>query len=131
MNQDFRRILINTNNSGFGCLLTFIIVSLLLGSVGLKWVVNGVLIVIALSLITPVIAFWIFRWWLQRNLVEDKCPVCGYEFTGFNNIESRCPSCGEVLKIESGSFQRITPPGTIDVDVVEVPAQKINDENIN
>ena len=71
-------------------------------------------------LITPVIAWFGFRWWLKRNLVEDQCPVCSYELTGFNGTESRCPSCGEPLKVEGGQFKRLTPPGTIDVDAVEV-----------
>lgn len=125
MNQDYRRVLLNINNSGFGCLLSFILIAFLFGSVGLGWVINGFLIFMALLFIAPVIIFWLVRWWLQRNLVEDECPVCHYEFTGFNNIESRCPNCGETLKVENGSFQRITPPGTIDIDAVEVPTKRI------
>lgn len=127
MNQDFRRALLNINNSGFGCLLTIILMGFFLGSVGLGWVVNGFLIFIALLLITPVIIFWVVRWWLDRNLIENQCPVCGYQFTGFNNIECRCPNCGESLKVELGSFQRITPPGTIDIDAIEVPTQRLED----
>ena len=76
MNQEFRRLLFNINDSGLGCLLTLIFIALLLGSVGLGWIVNGVLLVFALLMLAPVIAFFVIRWYLKRNLVEDQCPVC-------------------------------------------------------
>ncbi|MEM8780679.1 MAG: hypothetical protein AAGF26_17790 [Cyanobacteria bacterium P01_G01_bin.49] len=115
------------NNSGAGCFLTLILLSLLLGAVGLGWVVNGFLILLGIVCVAPVIAFWVLRWWVKRNLVEDQCPVCGYQFTGFSNVESRCPSCGEVLEVENNHFKRKTPPGTIDVEAVEVSAKQIED----
>ncbi len=73
-----------------------------------------------MGIITPVIAWAGFRWWLNKNLVNSQCPVCGYEFTGFKDTECSCPSCGEPLKVTGGYFQTITPPGTIDVEAVEV-----------
>ncbi len=110
-----------------GCLLALITTFVLLGTVGLSWVVNSFLIIVGLLIISPVIGWFAFRWWLKRNLVEDNCPVCGFEFTGFNRIECRCPSCGEPLKIEQGHFNRLTPPGTIDVEAVEVSAKRLED----
>ena len=113
------------NNSGLGCFLTLLLLGLVLGSVGLGWIVNGFLILLCVLLLAPVVAFWGVRWWLQKNLVEDSCPSCGYEFTGFNRTECRCPSCGETLQVENGRFLRLTPPGTIDVEAVEVSARQI------
>lgn len=110
-----------------GCWLTLLATVLLLSSVGLGWVVNGFLILVGLALISPVIGWFVFRWWLKRNLVEDKCPVCAYEFTGFNQTECRCPNCGEPLKVEQGRFNRLTLPGTIDVEAVEVSARQLED----
>ncbi len=127
MNQNLRQLLLRVNDSGFGCLLTFIVISLFFGSVGLGWIVNGVLIFFVLIFIAPVIAFFALRWWLQRNLVEDQCPVCNYSFTGFNDTECRCPNCGEVLQVTAGKFKRIAPPGTIDVEVVEVSSTPLDD----
>ncbi|ACB51096.1 unknown [Crocosphaera subtropica ATCC 51142] len=115
------------NNSGLGCLLNLLLLAILLVSLGLGWVVNGFLILLGVILITPVIGLWILRWWVQRNLVEDHCPVCSYEFTGFNGVETRCPSCGEALEVENGKFKRVTPPGTIDVDVVDVSVKQFDD----
>ncbi|EAZ90769.1 hypothetical protein [Crocosphaera chwakensis] len=115
------------NNSGLGCLLNLLLLAILLVSVGLGWVVNGFLILLGVILITPVIGLWILRWWVQRNLVENQCPVCSYEFTGFNGVDTRCPSCGEALEIEEGKFKRVTPPGTIDVDVVDVSVKQFDD----
>ncbi|WP_330202484.1 hypothetical protein [Cyanobacterium sp. Dongsha4] len=128
MKPNFNNRIINVNDSGLGCLLTLVIVSLLLGAVGLQWVVNSFLILIAFLIISPVIAFWGFRWWLKRNLVEDSCPVCNYTFTGFNNTDCRCPNCGESLRVESGKFIRETPPGTIDVKAVDVDVSGNNNE---
>ena len=124
MNEKFPR-LIRSSNSGLGCFLTLLLFGLLLGSVGLGWIVNGILIFFALLLLLPAIAFWGFHWWLGRKLVEGMCPVCQYQFTGFNGSECNCPNCGEALKIEGGRFSRLTPAGTIDVEAIEVPASQL------
>ncbi|BAQ60023.1 hypothetical protein GM3708_429 [Geminocystis sp. NIES-3708] len=128
MKQNFQNKIININDSGLGCLLTLVIISLFLGAIGLQWIVNGFLIFFALLLITPIIGIWGFRWWLKRNLVADNCPVCNYSFTGFNNTDCRCPNCGEVLKVEQGKFIREIPDGTIEVKAVEV-SNNILDES--
>ena len=128
MKQNFSNRIISIGDSGFGCLLTIVLVSLVLGSVGLQWVVNSVLIVIALLIITPILALWGLRWWLQKNLVQDNCPVCNYTLTGFNNNNLRCANCGEELKVEAGKFIRETPPGTIEVDVVEVEVEVLDND---
>ncbi|TAE53331.1 MAG: hypothetical protein EAZ76_04385 [Nostocales cyanobacterium] len=107
--------------------LTTLAVVWLLASLGLGWLVNSILIIIALFLITPVIAFLGFRWWLQRNIVTDKCPVCSFEITGFNNNQLQCPSCGEQLLVKDNKFSRFAPEGTIDVTAVEVSAKSIED----
>ncbi len=108
-------------------LLTTLVIFWLLASLGLGWLVNSLLILFALLLLAPVVLFFGFRWWLQRNLVSDRCPVCEYELTGLNNTQMQCPSCGEQLMVKEGSFQRFTPEGTIDVSAVEVQAQALED----
>jgi energy-coupling factor transporter transmembrane protein EcfT len=115
------------NNSGLRVFLTLVLIAFLLSSVGLKWVVNGFLVFVGLLIALPVIAWFGMSWWLQRNLIQDNCPVCSYEITGFNKTEFNCPNCGEALKVESGHFQRSTPPGTIDVKAVEVSVQQLED----
>jgi hypothetical protein len=99
----------------------------LLGSIGLGWLVKSFLIVIGIILITPVLAFVGFRWWLKRNLAVDRCPVCGYESAGINNTQMRCPSCSEPLKVEQGHFLRLTPPGTVDVQAIDVTVKQLED----
>lgn len=99
----------------------------LLGAIGLGWLVKSFFILVGLILLTPVLAFFGFRWWLRRNLIQAGCPVCQYEFMSLNQVEFRCPNCNETLKVENGRFNRLTAPGTIDVSAVEVPAQTIND----
>lgn len=126
MNQDTPKLL-QFNLSGVGCWLAVLTTFMLLGAVGLGWIVNGLLILVVIAIVTPVIGWFVFRWWLKRNLVEDKCPVCAYEFTGFNQTECQCPNCGEPLKVEQGHFNRVTLPGTIDVEAVEVSARQLED----
>ena len=131
MNNRFNRLLQYNNNSALGCWISLILITLLLTSVGLGWVINGFLILLAFLFITPVLAFWGFQWWLKRKLVQDSCPVCSYEFTGFKNTEFRCPNCGEALQVKGENFSRLTPPGTIDIDAVEVSAHQIDDNQPN
>ncbi len=107
--------------------LTLFAVVWLLGTLGLGWLVNSVLIIIGLIFLAPVVAFFGFGWWLQRNLVADKCPVCTFEFTGLNNTDLQCPNCGESLSVQNEHFQRIAPEGTIDVTAIEVPTKLLGD----
>ena len=127
MNQDQFPKLLQLNPSGLGCWLTLILGFLLLGSVGFGWLAKGLLIILGFILIAPIIAVFGFRWWLQRSLVQSQCPVCGHEFPALKTTSIKCPNCGESLQIEQGQFVRLTPPGTIDVEAVEVPAQPLDD----
>ncbi|MEM6613982.1 MAG: hypothetical protein AAF652_17340 [Cyanobacteria bacterium P01_C01_bin.72] len=125
MDDRFNKLL-QVNSSGLGCWASLILVIFLLTSIGLGWVVKGFVISLALLFIAPVVAFWGFQWWLKRKLIQASCPVCNYEFTGFKNTEFNCPNCGEALQVEGLGFSRITPPGTIDVDAIEVQGKTIN-----
>ncbi|MCU0568648.1 MAG: hypothetical protein MUF49_18880 [Oculatellaceae cyanobacterium Prado106] len=123
MNQNsFRNLQLNL--SGLNFWLTLLGIVWILGSLGLGWLVKSFLILLGLIIITPVIAFFVFRWWLQRNLVEAACPVCAYELTGINGTELRCPNCSEPLKVEQGQFLRLTPPGTVDVQAVDISQEQ-------
>ncbi len=128
MNDRFNKVL-QYNTSGLGCWLSLILIAFILASVGFGWVVNGLLILFALLFISPIITFWGLQWWLKRKLIQSQCPVCSYEFTGFKNTEFNCPSCGETLKVEADHFSRMTPPGTIDVDAIEVSTQTLEEGN--
>jgi predicted RNA-binding Zn-ribbon protein involved in translation (DUF1610 family) len=107
--------------------LTLLAVAWLLASLGLGWLVNSLLIIFGLLLIAPVMAFFGFRWWLQRNLVTDKCPVCGFEITSLNNSQLQCPNCGEQLLVKNSQLSRFAPEGTIDVTAVEIPAKSMEE----
>ena len=107
--------------------LTLLAIAWLLASLGLGWLVNSLVIILGLLFLLPVIAFFGFRWWLQKNLVTNQCPVCGYELTGVNNSQVQCANCGEQLLVKNSQFQRFTPEGTIDVKAVEVQSQSLED----
>lgn len=126
MNDRFSKIL-QYNAPGLGCWGSLILIAITISVFGLGRVIDGFLIIFALAIVTPILAFWGFQWWLKRKLVQDACPVCEYEFTGFKNSAFNCPSCGEALEIENNCFSRITPPGTIDVDAVDISVQVIEE----
>ena len=107
--------------------LTLLAIAWLLASLGLGWLVNSLVIILGLLFLLPVMAFFGFRWWLQKNLVTNQCPVCGYELTGVNNSQVQCANCGEQLLVKNFQFQRFTPEGTIDVKAVEVQSQSLED----
>lgn len=107
--------------------LVLLAVVWLLGTVGLGWLVKSFFILLALLLITPVLGFLGFRWWLKRNLVVDQCPVCGTESAGINGTQMRCPNCSEPLKVEHKQFHRLTPPGTVDVEAIDVTVKQIKE----
>lgn len=126
MNDRFNKLL-QVNSSGLGCWASIILGIFVLTSVGLGWVIKGFAVVFGLLFIVPILAFLSLQWWLRRKLIQAACPVCSYEFTGFKNTEFNCPSCGETLQVEADNFTRITPPGTVDVDAVEVSAKTIEE----
>jgi ribosomal protein S27E len=128
VNDRFNKLL-QLNTSGLGCWASIILGIFLVTSLGLGWVIKGFVISIGLLFVIPVIAFLGLQWWLKRKLVQAQCPVCSYEFTGFKHTEFNCPSCGEALQVEATGFSRITPPGTIDVDAIEVSVKTIEESN--
>jgi hypothetical protein len=126
VNQNsFRNLQLNL--SGLRFWLTLLVIIWVLSSIGLGWLVQFSFFVLGFLLIAPVIAFVVFRWWLKRNLVVDHCPVCGYESAGINGTQLRCPSCSEPLKIENKKFHRLTPPGTVDVEAIDVTVKQLED----
>lgn len=100
---------------------------ILLSGTSFQWVANSFLILLAIVIILPIASWFGLQWWLRRNLVEAPCPVCSYEFTGFQGTNCVCPSCGESLQAEQGQFKRFTPAGTIDVEAVEVMSKSPED----
>lgn len=115
------------NLAGLRFWIALLLVVWLLSAVGLGWVVKSFAILFALLLAAPIVGFLVLRWWLRRNLVEDQCPVCSHPSVGINGLQLRCPSCGEPLKVEQGRFLRLTPPGTVDVQAIEVPTKRLED----
>jgi hypothetical protein len=112
--------LFQVNLPRFQSWLTFVAICLLLGSLGLGWVVKSALIVVGLFILTPIVGFLGFFWWLRRSIVQAECPVCSYPIQGIDGNEVQCSNCGELMKAERGQLVRDTPPDTIDVVAVEV-----------
>ncbi|MEA5501500.1 hypothetical protein [Limnoraphis robusta] len=123
MNQGRPRIL-KLNFSKISNWLIILAVIWLLTSIGLGW---SILILVGIVILIPVLLFVGVQWWLSRNLIQDECPICAYEFTALNQTQCQCPNCGEPLQVEQGHFNRLTPPGTIDVQAVDVSAQILDD----
>jgi hypothetical protein len=103
--------------SGLRFWLTALLIFWTLSSIGLGWLVNSFFILIGLVTFVPVIAFFGLQWWVKRSIVSAECPVCSSTFTATRSSQFQCPSCGEPLQEQQNKFVRMTPPGTIDVDV--------------
>ncbi len=117
MNQYPRLWQINLTNIGWA---TIILITLLGASGHWSWLVNGLILLIFLSIAVPVTAGLWLRWWWRHHLIEGPCPVCDYQLTGIVNTDCVCPSCGEPLQITPTGIKRLTPPGTIDVEATEI-----------
>lgn len=112
--------LFQVNLPRFQSWLTIVAICLLLGSLGLGWLVKSALIVVGLFILTPIVGFLGFFWWLRRSIVQADCPVCSYPIQGINGNEVQCSNCGELMKVDQGQLVRDTPPDTIDIIAVEV-----------
>jgi hypothetical protein len=112
--------LFQINFPPFQSWLTIVAICLLLGSLGLGWLVKSALIVVGLLILTPIVGFLGFFWWLRRSIVQAECPVCNFPLQGINGNEIQCSSCGESLRVDRGQLVRDTPPDTIDIVAVEV-----------
>ncbi|NJK63176.1 MAG: hypothetical protein HC921_11295 [Synechococcaceae cyanobacterium SM2_3_1] len=104
---------------GWGFWLGALGVALLLSAAGLGWLIIFLLGFLIFLLLLPVLILITFRWWIGRLIATDSCPVCGFESQALEGRRFRCPSCGEALFVADGEFHRRTPPGTIEVEVLQ------------
>jgi predicted RNA-binding Zn-ribbon protein involved in translation (DUF1610 family) len=110
----------NSNGDRFSGLkfwLTTFLVIWGLSFLGLGWIVNSVFILIGILIAIPIVGAIALQLWIARSVVTSACPVCEHTSTAALNSEFYCPNCGEPLQIEHRKFVRLTPPGTIDVEV--------------
>ncbi len=112
---------------GLRFLVTIIALVWLLTAIGLGWLVKSFLILIVLLLLAPVVGYVGLRWWLQRNMVTSECPVCHSTTVGLRSSQFECVACGEPLEFDRDHAVRVAPPGTVDVEVIEVPKEEILD----
>ncbi|MEN9217080.1 MAG: hypothetical protein Q6K90_07140 [Gloeomargarita sp. HHBFW_bins_162] len=108
-------------NNGWRFWFGWLLLLLLLSSVGLGGLARILSLFILFLWLTPTLLTLGIRWWLGRTIVTSACPVCGCEFQGVINTQTQCPNCGERLQVTGGKFVRLTPPGIVDVEAVEVP----------
>ncbi|MEN9213683.1 MAG: hypothetical protein Q6J44_03155 [Gloeomargarita sp. DG02_4_bins_56] len=111
-------------NNGWRFWLGWLFFLLLLSSLGLGWLARGLSLLLLFFILTPALFVLGVRWWLGRHIVAGVCPVCGYAFQGVSNTQTQCPNCGERLQVTGGQFVRLTAPGIVDVEAVEVPESK-------
>lgn len=115
----------NSNNNlraiqlrGMAAWLLTLLALLGIGTLLPDWLIQLFTLLVGLTLIAPIAGFFGLRWWLGRTLVQGQCPVCAAPLSGLKNSRLNCPSCGESLQVSQGKFIRLTPPGTVDVEVI-------------
>jgi predicted RNA-binding Zn-ribbon protein involved in translation (DUF1610 family) len=104
-------------NEGVRFWINFLIIATLLSVLGLGWVIKSLLFLLLFLFLLPIGAGIALQIWLKTRLVTAPCPVCGQVSTALKGQPFHCPSCGEPLEISRNQFVRLTPPGTIDVEV--------------
>ena len=112
--------------SGLMFWLSLLLIVSLLTTVGLGWVVQWFVIVLISLPVLAIVAVLGLQWWLRRKLVQDRCPVCQFEFVGIKDATLHCPSCGETLQVVDDHFERKTPSGTIDVQATDVSVKTLD-----
>ena len=99
---------------------------LLLAVIDPDWLGNRTLLWVALAIWTPIVLVVAVTWWVEewliKNEIEADCPVCQHSVPGLAGITVQCPGCGELLKANNGIYDRVAPPGTVDVEAIEVSA---------
>lgn len=85
-----------------------------------NWLRDTLFGLVGLLILLPIVGILGLRWWLNRNLINAPCPVCGTPISGLRAAQQQCPNCGEVLEVKERQWVRLTPPGTLDVQAVEV-----------
>ncbi|AZB72296.2 hypothetical protein [Synechococcus elongatus] len=85
-----------------------------------NWLRDALFGLVGLLILLPILGILGLRWWINRNLVNAPCPVCGTTVSGLGQSQLQCPGCGEVLQVKDRQLVRLTPPGTLDVQAVEV-----------
>ncbi|PZU97391.1 MAG: hypothetical protein DCE90_07505 [Pseudanabaena sp.] len=103
--------------SGVRFWLTTLLIFWAFSAIGLGWLVNSFFILIGFITLVPVIAFFGLQWWVKSSIVSAECPICSSEFTASRSSQFQCPNCGEPLQEQNSKFVRLSPPGTIDIDV--------------
>ncbi len=104
--------------SGWGFWLSALAGAFLLSAIGLGWFVTLLLGFLVFLLLLPILILLGFRWWANRLISTDACPVCGFESQAIEGTRFLCPNCQEPLFVADGEFYRQTPPGTIEVELV-------------
>jgi hypothetical protein len=111
---------LNQGNNAFAGLrfwLTTFFIIWLMSSLGLGWLVNAGFVLIAIVTIAPIVTILGVQWWVRRSIVTANCPVCSATSVAAKNSQFQCMSCGEPLQEQNKQFVRLTPPGTIDIEV--------------
>lgn len=100
--------------------INFLIIVTLVSALGLGWVIKSLLFFLLLLFLLPIGCVIALQIWLKTRLVTAPCPICGQVSTAIKAQPFNCPNCGEPLEVSGQQFVRLTPPGTIDVEVQSV-----------
>jgi len=95
----------------------------LVASGNLGWIFDSVFLLIGLSLVSPLVAVLVLRFWLKRNVVQGECANCGFpQAARKKGPPFPCIACGKsIVPGESGVFElEFAKDVTVDVSAVDV-----------
>ncbi len=118
MNQQFNQL--QTRFPGLGCWLFAFIAIWVIGAIGITGILKSIFAVILFLILAPVVLSIAVRFWLKRNLVTDRCPVCEQPLVCLKQSKTVCPNCATEVTATGEGLERVAADGVIDVQAVDI-----------
>ncbi len=118
MNQNFNQLRVRF--PGLGCWVFIFIAAWIIGAIGITGILKATLALVLFLVLAPVLALVGLQFWIKRNLIQGRCPVCEQPLTGLKKMKTPCPSCGTQVVVTAEGFERVASDGVIDISAVDV-----------
>lgn len=118
MNQQFNQL--QTRFPGLGCWLFAFIAIWVVGAIGITGILKSIVAVILFLILAPVLLSIAAQFWLKRNLVTGKCPVCAQSLVCIKQSKTVCPNCATEVTATADGLERVAADGVIDVQAIDI-----------
>jgi len=127
VNQNFNQLRVRF--PGLGCWVFILLTVWIVGAIGITGILKATLALVLFLVLAPVFAFLGLQFWIRRNLVQGKCPVCEQPLTSLKNVKTTCPSCSTQVTASDEGFERVASDGVIDIQAVDIQGTAVSDDD--